>query len=69
MDVTPNAKCETCGALLNWTHDHRDDFSGVDDGPYRAKPPKARKKPEDVREIRLKAWQTRRERYGECGHR
>ena len=26
-------RCDICGGLLTWQHDHRDDLSGLDDGP------------------------------------
>lgn len=53
--------------------DCRPDLSGLDDGPYlpghepRKKP--APKSPEELRTIRLAAWQTRRAKWGPRGHR
>jgi hypothetical protein len=47
--------------------------TGLDDGPYlpgrapRKKP--AAKSAVETREVRSRAWATRRERYGERGHR
>lgn len=64
--------CPICSGLMSTGHhDHRDDLSGIDDGPplgrqYR-KPPA--KPAEELREIRARAWATRRERYGDRGHR
>lgn len=63
--------CETCGGLLTWQHDHRPDDTGLDDGPplgrqYRKPPPKPA---EETRDIRARAWATRRQRYGQQGHR
>lgn len=62
-------RCATRGQELTWTHDHREDLSGVDDGP----PFPTRKKPapkpaDEVARIRAAAWATRRQRYGERGH-
>ena len=65
--------CEKCGGLLAWEHDHKDDESGIDDGPWlpgRAPRKQADPKPvKEVREIRLRAWETRRKKYGKYGHR
>ena len=63
--------CTVCGAALTWEHDHRDDNTGLDDGPplhaERKKPaPKSR---DETREIRTRAWATRRQKYGQYGHR
>lgn len=64
--------CTTCGGQLTWKHDHKPDQSGLDDGPWlpgHAPRRKAAPKPADeVREIRSRAWTTRRAKYGECGH-
>lgn len=55
------------------TPDCRPDNTGLDDGPWlpgcepRKKPPP--KTPEELAEIRRRAWKTRRETYGEKGHR
>lgn len=67
-------RCLVCGQALTWEHDHKDDFSGLDDGivylPGHAPRKKPAPKPADeVREIRSRAWATRREKYGERGHR
>lgn len=56
--------CPICGGVLAFKHDHHPDNSGLDDGPWlpgRAPRKKADPKPaEVVREIRLRAWTTRR---------
>ena len=63
--------CSICGQELSWKHDHREDQSGLDDGPplhpARKRPPS--KAPEELRDIRARAWATRREKYGQYGHR
>lgn len=65
--------CENCGCPLTWVHDHKPDQSGLDDGPYlpgcapRKKP--APKSSEEMREIRARAWATRRAKHGKHGHR
>jgi hypothetical protein len=63
--------CTICGGQLTWTHDHKPDNSGLDDGPpMRGERKKAAPKPVDeTRAIRLQAWKTRREKYGPHGHR
>lgn len=63
--------CEICGGSLMWEHDHKPDNNGLDDGPplgrqYRKPAPKSR---EETKDIRARAWATRRERYGQYGHR
>lgn len=64
------AVCEICGSLTTFEHDHKDDLSGLDDGPELAAKRKRRSTPAgNVREIRLRAWETRRVRYGSRGHR
>lgn len=62
--------CEVCGGLLTWAHDHRSDNTGLDDGP----PLPTRKRPapkpaDETRDIRARAWATRRQKYGQHGHR
>lgn len=65
--------CPTCSGLMSTGyHDHRDDLSGLDDGPplhgvARKKP--APKPADEMREIRMRAWTTRREKLGPKGHR
>lgn len=65
--------CMICGQELSWPHDHKPDQSGLDDGPYlpgrapRKKPEP--KTPDELTEIRLRAWETRRAKYGQYGHR
>jgi hypothetical protein len=65
------AVCAVCGAPLTWQHDHRADNIGIDDGPplcaERKKPPA--KSPDETRDIRARAWATRRQKYGQQGHR
>lgn len=63
--------CMICGGDLSWQHDHRDDNTGLDDGPPLHTP---RRKPEakpadEIKEIRARAWTTRRDKYGARGHR
>lgn len=62
--------CEVCGGELSWRHDHRPDLTGLDDGPplpVRKRP--TPKSPEELRDIRARAWATRRRKYGNHGHR
>ena len=62
--------CEQCVGLLAWRHDHRPDNSGLDDGP--ALPARKRPAPkpaDEIRDIRARAWATRRLKYGQHGHR
>lgn len=53
--------------------DHKPDLTGLDDGPWlpgrvpRKRP--APKSPEEMADIRTKAWATRRALYGAGGHR
>lgn len=65
--------CAICGLPLTWEHDHRDDMSGLDDGPYLpGKAPRKKpdpKSPEEISDIRKRAWATRRAKYGPHGHR
>ena len=62
--------CEICGGSLTWKHDHKPDLSGLDDGPplptRKKAAPKSR---EETKAIRARAWATRREHYGQYGHR
>lgn len=59
------------GVLGYFEHDHRPDGSGLDDGPplYPTRKKAAPKPAEDVAEIRARAWETRRSKYGPHGHR
>lgn len=63
--------CPFCGGALTWVHDHRPDNTGLDDGPPlqwpRKKPPP--KSIAEIHAIRVKAWATRRQKYGQQGHR
>ena len=65
--------CLLCdGEGVIW-EDCRDDNTGLDDGPFlpgrqpRKRP--AAKSEDDTRDIRARAWATRREKYGKHGHR
>lgn len=51
--------------------DHRADLTGLDDGPpLRVQRKKAAPKSDsEYAEIRSRAWATRRQKYGEHGHR
>lgn len=66
-------RCPVCGGALSYTHDHKADNSGLDDGPWlpgkqpRKKP--APKSAEEMKRIRSQAWATRRAKYGPQGHR
>lgn len=66
-------RCTLCGQAMTWVHDHKPDYSGLDDGPWlpghapRKKP--APKSAGELRDIRSRAWATRRAMYGERGHR
>jgi hypothetical protein len=62
--------CGICGGLLTWQHDHRADNTGLDDGPPLATPRKkaAPKSDAEMWDIRSRAWQTRRQKYGAHGH-
>lgn len=66
MDV-----CDVCGGQLTWLHDHRADNTGIDDGPPLSVSRKKMeaKSPDEYRDIRSRAWATRREKYGRFGHR
>ena len=58
--------CPHCGGALTWLHDHRLDNYGLDDGPYLpGKAPRKKADPktaEEMRAIRARAWETRREK-------
>lgn len=63
--------CPVCGAPATSPHDHRPDNTGLDDGPLIREPrrkPKA-KSADETSDIRARAWATRREKYGQYGHR
>jgi hypothetical protein len=65
-------RCLICGGELIWgKHDHQPDNSGLDDGPpLRSERKKAPPKPaSEMKRIRAQAWRTRREKYGQHGHR
>lgn len=69
--MTEDEVCCLCGGSLSWTHDHQPDNSGLDDGPF-LRTPRKKMTPKSVfvaREIRLRAWITRRQKYGQRGHR
>lgn len=65
-------KCNVCGVHTDIEHDHKPDNTGLDDGPPL---PDARmrrypkKSPDEYKSIRDRAWETRRAKYGEKGHR
>lgn len=65
--------CETCGQPMTWRHDHKQDNSGLDDGPYLpGHAPRKKMTPksaDEARDIRGRAWATRRAKYGQHGHR
>ncbi len=65
--------CETCGGQMAWKHDHKTDQSGLDDGPpLPGHAPRKKMEPksaDEVRDIRARAWATRRAKYGQHGHR
>lgn len=65
------AICHVCGSPLTWAHDHRADNTGLDDGPPLHAPRKrpAPKSGDEMRDIRARAWATRRQKYGQHGHR
>lgn len=70
--TTPTGQCPTWGAVLTYyVHDHREDGSGLDDGPpLRAARKRPEPKPPEITaNIRARAWATRRAMYGERGHR
>lgn len=63
--------CPICLCETTFRHDHRPDNTGLDDGPpFRAerKAP-APKSADELRDIRSRAWETRRQKYGQYGHR
>lgn len=65
--------CAICGGALTFAHDHQPDQSGLDDGPWLpGRAPRKRPDPktqEEIADIRARAWATRRQKYGERGHR
>ena len=65
------ALCEICCVPMTWPHDHRADNTGLDDGPplYTERKRPAPKPAAEIKEIRARAWATRREKYGKYGHR
>ncbi len=63
--------CPQCAFETAFPHDHRPDNSGLDDGPE-INPPRKKptpKPPEEIANIRARAWETRRATYGKTGHR
>lgn len=66
-------RCAICGQAMTWRHDHKLDKSGLDDGPFlRGRAPRKKPAPksaEETRDIRSRAWMTRRAKYGLHGHR
>lgn len=63
--------CEICGCPEAFPHDHKPDNTGLDDGPPLRAPRKkaAPKSAAEFRDIRSRAWATRRLKYGQHGHR
>jgi len=70
-EAASEPRCDQCGGLLTWVHDHRSDNTGLDDGPLLNPPRKkpAPKPADETAEIRARAWETRRQKYGQGGHR
>ena len=68
--MVPPYFCDLCEIETTFTHDHKLDNTGVDDGPDLNRPrKKAAPKPAAVTaEIRARAWATRRAKYGVRGH-
>ena len=68
-----DVRCNICHGALTWEHDHKTDQSGLDDGPYlpgyAPRKKMVAKSADEVRDIRARAWATRREKYGRYGHR
>ena len=64
-------RCLICFGELTWKHDHKPDNTGLDDGPpiERERKPYTLKPGTDIKEVRRKAWATRRKKYGPRGHR
>lgn len=63
--------CPVCFGVMSFPHDHKSDNSGLDDGPF-IRPQRKKQAPKaaaELKQIRHRAWQTRRERYGQHGHR
>lgn len=63
--------CPHCGMPIA-THDHRADLTGLDDGPYlpgMVPRKKSERSPQQLSADRMRAWETRRAKYGEYGHR
>lgn len=63
--------CPHCGQPTA-THDHRADLSGLDDGPYlpgQAPRKKSERTLQQMSADRMRAWETRRAKYGKYGHR
>ncbi len=65
--------CPVCFMAEAWKHDHKQDKTGLDDGPYLdGMRPRKKMEPKPasiVSEIRKRAWDTRRQKYGVAGHR
>jgi hypothetical protein len=60
--------CQICAGVLAHPHDHREDETGLDDGPWMlGRSPRkkaALKTAEEMKVIRAKAWATRRASIG-----
>lgn len=65
--------CELCQSEATFAHDHKPDNSGLDDGPplpWRGPRKKAEPVPAEIAADRRKrAWETRRAKWGQYGHR
>lgn len=63
--------CELCQSEATFAHDHKPDNSGLDDGPD-INPPRKKADPvpaEIAADRRKRAWETRRAKWGQHGHR
>lgn len=73
MSTNLDEYCTICGGSLTFPHDHQPDLSGLDDGPHLpGHAPRKKLSPktdEEMREIRARAWATRRAKYGQHAHR
>lgn len=70
-DIPERLVCGICQMVQEFPHDHRTDLSGLDDGPPldRERKRPTPKSAVQMKDIRARAWATRRRKYGEHGHR
>lgn len=56
---------------MTWPCIHGTDCpgTGLDCGPDQSRKKPAPKSADELKDIRARAWATRRAKYGECGHR